>query len=258
MPSDKSPPSTEWFRDWFNEDYTLVYGHRSDREAEEFVARWPIWREPLPANWCLDLGCGAGRFARSVAQRGLKTVGLDLSRALLRQAYSTPIVGDSPYYLRADIRKPPLKGKFGLVVSLFTSFGYFETDQEHSELLRTIGELLVPGGMLILDLPNRDAVLELEHVNVASARERKVGGTRIVESWGLDAGRHRVEKTIAVGEGTAVRHYSESVRLFSADELLGMTVAAGFTALWNFWGDYQGGPRERTSSRMIYFGRKRG
>jgi len=257
MPSDK-PVHSEWFRDWFNEDYTLVYGHRSDEEAENFVAQWPVWDEKPVPSCCLDLGCGGGRFSRAIARRGVKTIGLDLSNVLLRNAFTAPPSTASPMYVRADIRRPPFRGSFGLIVSLFTSFGYFKTDSEHIELLNTIGRLLEPDGLLILDLPNCKSVINIDNAKGASRRTRVINGTKVVEAWKLIDNSRRVEKEILIGKGASIRRYRESVRLFSAEELLQMTSSAGFDPYCDFWGDYQGGPLMETSSRMIYFGRKRG
>ncbi len=41
---------------------------------------------PLTGRRLLDLGCGKGRFARALQERGAEVVGLDVSRAMLREA----------------------------------------------------------------------------------------------------------------------------------------------------------------------------
>ena len=45
---------------------------------------------PLPGSQILDLGCGKGRFAVPLAERGANVVGVDLSQAMLMHAWSTP------------------------------------------------------------------------------------------------------------------------------------------------------------------------
>jgi ubiquinone/menaquinone biosynthesis C-methylase UbiE len=80
----------------------------------------------------LDVGCGAGRHARAFRAAGARCVGLDLSRTLLRIARG---VTDAPL-VRADMRELPIRpGSMDLTVSLFTSFGYFERDEEHAAAL---------------------------------------------------------------------------------------------------------------------------
>jgi len=244
----------EWFRDWFNEDYAIVYMHRDDREAESFTSIWPIWKEQIPAPWCLDLGCGNGRFTRAIAVRGLRVVGLDLSRFLLQNARARVSVGNASFYLLADLRSPPVKPRFGLAVSLFTSFGYFNNDEEHRQVLQSVRNLLVPGGFLVLDLPNAAAAAR----DSGSSRQRLVKDCRITESWRLTDDRKRIEKNILLEDQTGRRRYRESIRLFTEMELLELTNAAGFEPMFPLWGDYSQRPLAPCSSRMVYFGRRRG
>ena len=45
-----------------------------------------------------------------------------------------------------------------LTVSLFTSFGYFEHDEEHAPALREMVDTLRPGGWFVIDFLNAAAV----------------------------------------------------------------------------------------------------
>lgn len=246
--------SSEWFRLWFNDDYPRVYSLRDDAEAEAFVANWPIWDSLRPGDWCLDLACGAGRFARAVAKRGMKVAALDLSPNLLKAAGETS--RNSIHYLRADIRDIPLKSSLALAMSLFTSFGYFEDDAMHLDVLKQVNQLLTPGGFFILDLGNREAILStLEADRVRSSCR---DDCEILERWSITPDSKRVVKVICLTDQAGERYYRESVRLFSAQEILEMTSEAGFKQDGRFWGDYQGGEMKLGSSRMIYFGRSVG
>ena len=141
----------EWFEEWFGEEYLQLYPHRDDAEAERAVAL--IARATgFTAGWrVLDVGCGAGRHARALRSLGARCVGLDLSAALLRVARG---VTDAPL-VRADMRRIPIRpGSMDLTVSLFTSFGYFEHDEEHQAVLREMVGTLRPGGWLVIDFLN--------------------------------------------------------------------------------------------------------
>jgi cyclopropane fatty-acyl-phospholipid synthase-like methyltransferase len=73
---------TEWFEEWFGEEYLQLYPHRDDAEAERALALI-VGATGLAAGWrVLDVGCGAGRHARAFRAVGARCVGLDLSRAL--------------------------------------------------------------------------------------------------------------------------------------------------------------------------------
>jgi SAM-dependent methyltransferase len=89
-----------------------------ERSTKECLTRWnkrrhrwpPLlveWLQHLPADAkLLDLGCGGGRDAGDLAQRGYRVVGVDRTRALLsagrRRYRSLPLV-------RADLRDLPFQ-----------------------------------------------------------------------------------------------------------------------------------------------------
>src|SRR5690349_8863088 len=146
---------TEWFEQWFGEEYHALYPHRDAEDARRAVAlvqRVAPWR---PGDRVLDLACGNGRHAAGVERAGARVIGLDLSAAMLHRAR-----GRTPARLsRGDLRALPFRrARFALAVNLFTSFGYFRDDNEHGNVLGQVAEVLVPGGHLVLDYLNAEQV----------------------------------------------------------------------------------------------------
>ncbi len=71
---------TEWFEQWFGEEYHELYLHRDEEDARRAVAlvrRMAPWR---PGERVLDLACGAGRHAAELERLGATVVGFDPSR----------------------------------------------------------------------------------------------------------------------------------------------------------------------------------
>jgi SAM-dependent methyltransferase len=234
----------EWFEEWFGEEYLQLYPHRDDAEAERAVAL--IARATgLAAGWrVLDVGSGAGRHARAFQTLGARCVGLDLSATLLRVARG---VTDAPL-VRADMRRIPIRqGRMDLTVSLFTSFGYFEHDEEHAAALREMVGTLRPGGWLVIDF-----------LNAAEVRRRLVpretvairGGEAEVARTMSPDGRY-VCKTIMTPAG---RRFTERVRLFDQGQMSAMLRAAGVEVRHSF-GDYDAAPLRPDSPRTILVGR---
>ena len=91
----------------------------------------------LVRGWrVLDVGCGAGRHARAFGRPAPAAWAWTCRATLLRVARG---VTDAPL-VRADMRRLPIRpGLMDLTVSLFTSFGYFEHDEEHAAALRGDG-----------------------------------------------------------------------------------------------------------------------
>jgi SAM-dependent methyltransferase len=234
---------TEWFQEWFGEEYLRLYPHRNDADAAALVglirATVP-WREGLRV---LDIGCGPGRHAHALEGAGAQVAGLDLSRVLLthaREAIRGPLV-------RADMRALPFRpGCADLTVNLFTSFGYFAEDREHAAVLAGMVQTLRPAGWFVIDFLHAPFVAELvAREEPAPPREGCVSITKRL----VDGGRY-VEKTFQLDDG---RRFFERVRLFTPQELESMLAAAGLRVRCRF-GDYGGGPITPASPRAILMG----
>ena len=213
-----------WYRNWFGREYLDLYPHRNREEASADIdgveKLLPLAeRQPI-----LDLACGGGRHALELARRGYCVVGLDLSEELLDVARkSARREGLLALFVRGDNRALPFASAFGAVLNFFTSFGYFDSDEENASVLRNIRRALRPGGWFIIDYLNKDLVLR-ELV----AEDRMVEGRKeVTQRRRYDPLGGRIEKTIFVRDGDVERSYRESVRLYGRDELLAMASAAG-------------------------------
>lgn len=240
----------DWFKEWFDELYLDVYSHRDRSEARNFISKLPIWGEIAPKDWCLDLGCGAGRYSLEIAAKGLNVLGLDLSKPLLRKALDAGSDLASAWYVRADMRSIPVKSRFILIVSLFTSFGYFG-DEDNRALLDEVRSLLQPAGVFILDVANPLSVATAIADKPVTNKDRN--GMHITEERYFDKVKSRVNKHIEIDAGGKKRSYYESVRLYHPDEMVTLLGSCGFRQLHPAWGDYQGRLLTEESPRMIYF-----
>jgi SAM-dependent methyltransferase len=236
---------TEWFEEWFGEEYLQLYPHRDDAEAEravELLARTtglrPGWR-------VLDVACGAGRHARAFEAAGARCVGLDLSATLLRVAR---MVTRAPL-VRADMRALPIRhGSMDLTVNLFTSFGYFERDEEHSAALAEMVATVRQGGWFVIDFLNPEAVRR----RLVPHEEVRIDGARVRVTRELSPDGHHVCKTIETARG---RRYVERVRLFAPREIETMLAGAGVPVEHRF-GDYDASPPLEHAPRTILLGRR--
>lgn len=235
----------DWFEQWFGDEYLRLYPHRDENDAAEAIDLIASRVKGRDVKAVLDLACGAGRHSRLLCDRWW-TVGLDLSSALLRVARrESP---DAPY-VRADMRDLPFAPEsFDLAVNLFTSFGYFDDDREHAQVLSCVGNATRRGGTFVLDFLNPEEVRR----NLVERDERTVGGNVVEQFRRISADGKYVEKTIRV----RAREYLERVRLFSLGELEEMLHAASFDVVERC-GDYTGARWSPKSPRTILFGTRR-
>jgi SAM-dependent methyltransferase len=235
---------TEWFEEWFGEEYLRLYPHRDDRDAERAVSL--ILRTvPFQRGWrVLDVACGAGRHARAFEAAGARCTGLDLSLTLLRlarQVTKAPLV-------RADMRQLPIRlGSMDLTVNLFTSFGYFDRDSEHTAALNEMIGTVRAGGWFVIDFLNPAAVRR----QLVPEETLQVSGSTVRVSRSVSPDGRYVCKSIHADHG---REFRERVRLFEPEQMVHMLEGAGVTVQRRF-GDYDANPLGTDSPRTILAGR---
>lgn len=232
---------SEWFTRWFGREYLDLYPHRNAAEARAAIA---LIERVVPVRRmrrALDLACGTGRHTR-VLWDAVWTVGFDLSPTLLGVAHE-----EAPQvpYVRGDMRRLPFGARtFDLVVNLFTSFGYFDTDAENRQVLAEVQRVIAPGGWVVLDYLNAHQV----HTRLVPQDTRRVGPRLVTQRRRITADGRFVEKHISSSDSPQT--YLERVRLFEPADLRRLLADAGFTVQHEF-GNYQGAPLRRGSQRVI-------
>jgi SAM-dependent methyltransferase len=227
-------PTAPWYVEAFTEAYLDVYAHR-DAAGGEREARGTLnlLRYTGAQGRMLDLCSGAGRHARAFRLLRCPVTCLDLSPQLVLKsaALGLPTV-------RADMRA---------LACLFSSFGYFETDEQHLAVLQEVARVLRPGAAALFDLMDPQTVrYKLKVQDVEQANGRIVEVERAL----VDGGR-RVEKQIRVyRDGSATQSWHESVRLFTLDEFEALAVRARLR-FEGAWGDYDGRPHLPGETRQI-------
>jgi SAM-dependent methyltransferase len=242
-----------WYTEWFDEEYVRVYGHRDLDEARRDVAFAERVLNLWPEDRILDLCCGNGRHLAALCEKGYRRLaGIDLSMPLLRLARRA-MEGRCHQRLvaQADMRCLPFCETFDAVLNLFTSFGYFDTDGENLRVLNSMASVLRPGGRYILDYLNPEYVAR----NLQPLTERTLGDRVIVERRWIDPRRKRVNKTIVIQTPEAERHYKESVRIYTQDEMEQMLKSVGLKIGATF-GDFESRPISPESPRMIFAGER--
>ena len=244
---------TAWYKDWFlDANYTVVYEHRDDREAEQIM---DLIEQTIGCDTnrrILDLACGSGRHAISFAKRGYKDVtGVDLSPALLADGeVAARKLGFYIRFLERDMRDVPQE-KFDLAVNLFTSFGYFDKDEENAEVIVNVAQALNDDGYFVIDFLNSHHVRK--HL-VAHDERLLPGGKRLEQLRWIEDG--RVEKRLLIRDAEEAHEYAESVRLFELKDFERIFSTAGLQ-LKHVFGSYAGEPFDmELSSRLIMFAKK--
>jgi ubiquinone/menaquinone biosynthesis C-methylase UbiE len=241
-----------WYKRWFSEErYLDVYSHRDEKEAGDVIDLFRRTTQLPESSVILDLACGSGRHAFELAGRGYSVIAADLSAMLLNHAQrDAPASIPAPAFIRADMRSLPFRSAFDAVVQLFTAFGYFANNEQDAEVLRQVWNVLEPRGWYLLDFLNSHEVRR----TLIPLSEQAMDGGFIRQERRIYG--NRVEKLITVHLSGETRSFTESVRLYTPDELTGMLEKNGFS-IEHCFGSYDGAVFEVSSPRCILFSRKR-
>jgi SAM-dependent methyltransferase len=244
-----------WWEDYFGELYLrlLEATLAPDQTARE-VAGVMTMLKLRPGARILDVGCGQGRHAVPLAGTGYHMTGLDRSTYLLQKAReAADAVSVDVHLVRGDMRSLPWRQAFDACINLLTTFGYFEDEEENEETLRQMGRVLKPGGVLILDVSNRDYYL----LRSWPYTWRRCGPAVILEENSFDAETSRFTTKFTWLEGAQRESVTHAVRYYTAPELKGMLRRAGLVSE-AVYGDFDGSPFSLDSQRLIVVARRRG
>jgi len=220
----------DWWKTLFDEVYLLTDSRSVDdndvtrREIDLFTALVPM----KPEQHILDLCGGHGRHAFELCRRGFSgcTV-LDYSKPLIdigRQKAAT--LEESVQFVQGDARNTRLSSEsFDHVLILGNSLGYMDEPDADLHILQESQRLLKPGGWLLLDVTNGEAVRkkicpQAWHEiggDIVVCRQREVQGTRIAAR----------ELVLSKTKGI-IRDSTYGIRLYAAAQLTDLVGRAGF------------------------------
>jgi len=164
--------------------YDLLYRDK-DYEAEANYIHDLIQRHAPKSNSILELGCGTGRHAALLAQKGYAIHGVDMSESMLAEAEQRRTqlaqeVSERLSFSLGDIRKVRVERTFDVVASLFHVISYQTTNEDLAAAFATARAHLKPGGLFVFDCWYGPAVLtDRPEVRAKKLEDEKIQVTRI-------------------------------------------------------------------------------
>lgn len=243
--------SKAWFETWFDTHYYhLLYRHRNEVEARQFIDALLRFLDPEPNATFIDIACGKGRHARYLRSQGFDVTGIDLSTNSIEEARAASSGDPGIHFLVHDIREPFPVEHLDYAVNLFTSFGYFDDHAQHQEALNHIHTCLQPGGRFVLDFLNTSEVLQ----SLKREDHQTIDGVDFKITRRVDQA--NIIKEIEVHDGSEVHHFEERVRAFTKDQLVELLERSGFEVKEVF-GNYQLASYAENSPRVVIIAQKK-
>ncbi len=234
----------DWFEEWFNTSYYhTLYKNRDEQEAIRFIDRLCEFLEIKPKAKILDLACGKGRHSIHLAKKGFTTTGVDLARQSIVKAKQTELTNVN--FEVHDMRKVYKKDEFDFVFNLFTSFGYFENQDDNIDVLKGVTLNLTENGLFVLDFMNASKVIK----NLIAEESKQLEGITFNLKRSYDG--VNIRKDIYLKDNDKNYHFQERVSAFNLHDIKTMAALADLKII-NTFGDYNlNSFEEKTSDRLI-------
>lgn len=235
---------TEWFADWFDTTYYhTLYKNRDFTEAEGFIRRLVALLDLPEKSSVLDLACGKGRHSVTLSSCGFDVLGVDLSANSIAEARKSEKKGLR--FAVHDMREVIPMERFEAVFNLFTSFGYFDSLEDNSRVVRSIREMLNPDGILVIDFMNATRIV----MELVENETKTVDGIQFHITRRFD-GTH-IFKDIRFDADGRSHAYTERVQALSLVDFVALLEGLNFEILRTF-GDFElHAFDENSSDRLI-------
>lgn len=219
-----------WFASWFDTPYYhTLYKERNYREAQVFMDNLTHYLNLPEKAKVLDLCCGKGRHAIYLNQLGFEVVGADLSENSIAEANKNQ--NETLHFQVHDMREK-FEDKFDAIFNLFTSFGYFEKDQDNLTTLKAIKDSLTEYGFAVIDFMNVNQVI----ANLVPEEVKTVDGIDFHIKRYVSEG--HIYKEIDFEDQGENFHFTEKVKALTLIDFQEMMEEAGIYLL-DIFGDYK-------------------
>jgi len=173
------PEDSQWWKRYFidfAEEYLRRYKRVLDERAEKEafflhgLLQYFAYKNNDSYKKILDAPCGYGRISKVLAKLGYSVTGIDISEKFIDIARTEC---KKCKFVTGDIRNLPFEDEsFDVVLNIFTSFGYFESDEENEKVIAEASRVLRIGGLFILELINGNYVREnFEPLDIEESEE---------------------------------------------------------------------------------------
>lgn len=219
-----------WYASWFDTPYYhILYKDRDYEEAQLFMDNLTAYLNLPDDAKILDLACGKGRHSVYLNKLGYDVTGADLSANSISEAKKYE--NDTLHFMEHDMREP-FPTQYDAIFNLFTSFGYFDNDQDNITTLKAICQSLTEYGFAVIDFMNVHNVIE----HLVPHEVKTVDGIdfhihRCVED-------NHIIKDIKFTDKGKDFHFTERVKALTLEDFEQMMDEAGIYLLETF-GDYR-------------------
>jgi SAM-dependent methyltransferase len=245
----KSARKKEWFDDdsFWRDLYPFMFSEQRFAAAAKHVAQALALAKP-PGKSVLDLCCGPGRCSIALAKRGFSVTGVDRTKFLLDKARAKARAARVKIaWVQQDMRDFVRPNSFALVLSMFTSFGYFDNRGEDLAVLRNIFLSLQPGGVLLIEVLGKERLAKVfQPTNSTPLPD----GSLLIERHEIFDDWTRIRNDWLLIKNSRSKRFGFHTNVYSGLELRDRLELAGFAAV-RLYGNLGGASYGPDAERLI-------
>ena len=201
----------------------------------------------------LDLCCGPGRFCVPLSKKGFQVTGVDLQPLLLDKAadYSKQ-EGVNVEFIQENMLTFCQDNSYDLVLSMYSSFGYFDKPEDDIKVLENIYISLKAGGKLLLDVRGKEIHAM---ANVTSYNEEMPNGDLVCQRTEVNDDWTSTNSEWVYIKGNKAHKFQMRFNLYSGAELRTLLKQVGFSNV-NVYGDLKGNAYNQQAKRLVVLAEK--
>jgi SAM-dependent methyltransferase len=244
----------EWFEDdtFWQTFYRYLFPERRFIQAQEEVDKALRLTKPKGKS-ALDLCCGPGRCSISLARAGFKVTGVDRTKYLVNKARMKAKAARAKIeWIQMDMRDFVRADAFDLILSMFTSFGYFDDKREDLQVLGNIFTSLKPGGVCLIDVIGKELLAKIRQPTTS---EVLPDGSKLIQRHEIFDDWTRVRNEWILIHNGSAKSFRFHHTIYSGQELKDRMQQAGFLNV-KLFGNLDGDVYGPDAQRLIAVGRR--
>jgi 2-polyprenyl-3-methyl-5-hydroxy-6-metoxy-1,4-benzoquinol methylase len=245
-------------KQWFDQDtfwrktFPFMFPEKRFAVAAETIVKI-LKLTKVRGKTALDLCCGPGRCSIALAKRGFSVTGVDRTKYLLDEARTRArAAGVNVEWIQQDMRDFVRPNAYHLVLSMFTSFGYFENREEDSVVLANVYKCLRPGGAFFIDLMGKEI---LARSFVPASAQTLPNGSTLLEQRSIVSDWNRISNDWTIIQNGTAERFTLELNLYSGQELREKMERVGLVDV-KLYGDIDGESYGPEAKRLIAVGWK--
>ncbi len=240
--------------EWWENTALIMFSTQAWERAAEEVERVLTLAALEPPIRVLDLPCGFGRHTLEFARLGCTVTAVDRTKTYIRRTQNTlNEAGLKAEVIQADMRDFVRPDAFDLVVNLYTSFGYFEDQEDDLKVLMNFYQSLRPGGTLVIEMMGKEV---LARKFIPRTWHEIDDDTILLEDRRITRDWTWIEVCWTLIRGGEKHQYPFTHRIYGASDLKQLLVKTGFELIRIYGSLAADSPYDHTAERLVVVAQK--